>query len=119
MREHSEFAAEKNLLRVVVFAHLQQSKLKGAVSRDFLLQVFFMDHLTLSPRIFFRWHRVVNDSGSHTYPQICTDRGDNGSKFAAGINDASGQFAVNVIVTGCAPWVTNIFAIVQKNSKLR
>jgi hypothetical protein len=29
-----KFAAEKNLLRVVVFAHLQQSKLKGTVSRD-------------------------------------------------------------------------------------
>ncbi len=55
--------------------------IKGTVSRDFLLLVFFMIQFPPSSRVFH------------------LDR-DNGGKFATGVNDTGGNFADGISDTG-------------------
>ncbi len=64
---------------------------KGTVPRDFLLQVFF----------------IRNSANLEKY--VTTGVFDTGENFAAGFNDAGGQFAGGVVYTGGAAWAANIF----------
>jgi hypothetical protein len=81
---------------------LTASHLKGTVSRDFLVQVFFMNHL---PSFLPSTTPVANLPPVSTTPaaNFATSSPcvvDTGGKFATGINDTSGKFATGVIDTG-------------------
>ncbi len=90
--------------------NISNSKFKGTVSRDFLLQVFFMNHLPQAPdnnsRIisnFFENSRrysqvkVHHQCQRHRWQichrcQIAAGINDTGGKFSTGINDTGGKF---------------------------
>jgi hypothetical protein len=73
-------------------------RIKGTVSRDFLLLVFFMNQFPPSSRVFhldrfeffrkLRRYSRVNDTGG----KFATGVNDTGGKIAAGVNDAGGKF---------------------------
>jgi hypothetical protein len=56
-----------------------ESNLKGTVSRDFLLLVFFMNQFPPSP-------------GEIRKLRCTTSMNDTGGKFAPGVNDTGGKF---------------------------
>jgi hypothetical protein len=78
--------------------------LKGTVSRDFLLQVFFMNHLPHAPdnniriisNFFENSRRYSQVKGHHRCQQhrwqIAAGINDTGGKFAIGINDTGSKF---------------------------
>jgi hypothetical protein len=68
--------------------------LKGTVSRDFLLLVFFMNQFSPSPRVFhldrFEFFRKFAEIyASQGAPPVSTTPA---AKIAAGINDTGGNF---------------------------
>ena len=76
--------------------------LKGTVSRDFLLQVFFHESPSPKPLIItlgtFRiFSKIIGDIRKS---RCTTGVNDTGGKFATGINDTGGKFATGVIDTG-------------------
>jgi hypothetical protein len=69
--------------------------IKGTVSRDFLLQVFFMNHLHLSS--FSKIHGDIRKSRcaigiNYTGGKVASGVNCTGGKFAIGINDTGGKF---------------------------
>jgi hypothetical protein len=101
--------------------------LKGTVSRDFLLLVFFMNQFPPSSRVFhfdrFKFFRKFTEifaiqgappvsttpvanfstifaSVVDTGSKFSAGVNDTGSKFSTGINDTGGKFAAGVVDTG-------------------
>ncbi len=75
---------------------------KGTVSRNFLPQVFFMNHLAPSPLIItlgsFRIFSKIR--GDIRKSRCTTGVNDTGGKFANGINNTGGKFATGINNTG-------------------
>jgi hypothetical protein len=82
--------------------------LKGTVSRDFLLQVFFMNQLSLKPpKITLGSFRILLKIRGDIRKSKCTtginDTGckfATGGKLAAGVNYTNGKFATGINDTG-------------------
>ncbi len=87
-----------------------QTLIKGTVSQDFMLQVFFMNHLPPSP---WKWHEgyfdfirkfaeIFASQGvppvSLTPVAIATGVNYAGVKFAAGVNYTGGKFVTGTAV---------------------
>jgi hypothetical protein len=68
-------------------------ELKGIVSRDFLLQVFFMNHLPPSPGGKLP---PVSTTPAANFATSSPCVVDTGGKFATGVNDTGGKFAADV-----------------------
>ena len=79
---------KENTLAVAV-----EIKVKGTVSRDFLLLVFFMNHFPPSPRVFHldRFEFFAKIHGDIRESRCTTGVNDTGGKFAAGVNDTGGK----------------------------
>jgi hypothetical protein len=91
-------------------------QLKGTVSRDFLLPVFFMNQFPTSPRvshkdrfeIFRKFAEIFARQGAPpvsptpvaNFVTIFPSVVDTGGKFATGVNDTGGKFAAGVNDTG-------------------
>jgi hypothetical protein len=84
--------------------------LKGTVSQDFLLQLFFMNHLPPSPRNNIR---VISNfiENLRRYLQVPP------VSRATGVNDTCRKFAASVIDTGGAPSLAKISTNFRKKSK--
>ncbi len=66
--------------------------LKGTVSRDFLLLVFFMNQFPQPQSIPFRPFRIFSKIRGDIRESRCTTGvNDTGGKFATGVNDAGGK----------------------------
>ncbi len=120
-----------HITRVRSFVHLlapvadkliymtERGKLKGTVSRDFLLLVFSMNQFPPSPRVFhldrFKFFRnfaeifasqgapPVSAAPVANFSSIFASVVDTGSKFANGVNDTGVKFAAGVVDTGGKP----------------
>ncbi len=76
--------------------------LKGTVSRDFLLLVFFHESVSPQPQsIPFKPFRNFSKIRGDIRESRCTTGiNDTGGKIAAGINDAGGKFATGISHAG-------------------
>ncbi len=75
--------------------------LKGTVSRDFLLLVFFMNQFPPSPRVSYKDRfKFFWKFASQGAPPMSTIP----VAIAAGINDTGGKFATGFNDTGCKFW---------------
>ncbi len=89
---------------------------KGTVSRDFLLQVFFHESPSPKPlkimlgssRIFLKIHRDIHKS------RCTTSIIDTSRKFATGVNDTGGKFAA-----GCHRYQRHRRQICHRGKKLK
>jgi hypothetical protein len=90
--------------------------LKGTVSRDFRLLVFFADQVPpLTPVANLL---PVSTTLAKLVAKFAAGVADTGGKFAAGVVDTGGNFATTgVVETGGAPLLANISANFRKNSK--
>ena len=91
---------KENTLAVAV-----EIKVKGTVSRDFLLLVFFMNHFPPSPRVFhldrFEFFRKFTEIfASQGAPPVSTTPVANFSTIFASVIDTGGKFAAGVNDTG-------------------
>jgi hypothetical protein len=76
---------------------LNISVIKGTVSQDFLLLVFFMNYLPPSPAEIFASHDAPPAAN---YAKATTGVVDTGGKFATSVNDTGGKIATVVNNTG-------------------
>jgi hypothetical protein len=67
---------------------------KGTVSRDFLLLVFFTNQFPPSPRVFQIFSKKIR--GDMRKPRCTTSINDTGCKFATGINDTDGKITAGI-----------------------
>ncbi len=116
------------------WSHLQLRISEGSPTRDFWLQVLFMNQfppgpwisqwghfkdklspVSLFPAIIccrFHWHRWLS-----RVPGFCYKFHDNGDYFIAGNNDTKNNFINGVVNTGDKPLLSNISGNFCKNSK--
>jgi hypothetical protein len=96
----------------LVYIRLYIRDIKGTVSRDFLLLVFFMNQFPPSPRVFdldrFEFFRkfaeifacqgapLVSRTPVANFSTTFASVVDTGGNFATGVNDTGGKFATGV-----------------------
>jgi hypothetical protein len=83
-------------------AYFHFRKLKGTVSRDFLLLVFFMNQFPPpSQSIPIRPFQIFSKIRGDIRESRCTTGiNDTGGKFASGVNDTGGKIAAGISDTG-------------------
>jgi hypothetical protein len=94
----------------------QEAQVKGTVSGDFLIQVYFVNHLLPDPCSFVSAVSIIFEN-SRRYSQLKEHRRRHRNwcdKFTAGIEVTSGKFTADVNYIGGHPELTNIFASLGK-----
>jgi hypothetical protein len=90
-----DFCDNENVFFLTLVQYL--SYVKGTVSRDFLLLVFFLNQFPPSPRVF----QPVSATPAANFATSFASVVDTGGKFATGVNDTGGsKFAAGINDTG-------------------
>ncbi len=112
--EKGQFVTESSICAILIIGIV----LKGTVSRNFLLLVFFMNQFPPSPRPEYPIKTISNffeHSQRFRKSRCTTGINDTGGKLATGVNDTSGL--PPVLTTPAANFATSFASVVDTDGK--